>query len=92
MGARKQLPLKPVRILRDGRLVWFTPHGAPTPGLVSPKGAMLVDRFVVQSWIIGRFVLARPQRLSVRRLLALAPQYFHRTPKAMLVFFQQPDQ
>jgi len=92
VGARKQLPLMPVRILRDGRLVWFTPHGAPTPGLVSPKGAMLVDRFVVQSWIIGRFVLARPQRLSVRRLLALAPRYFHRTPKAMLVFFQQPDQ
>jgi hypothetical protein len=42
----------------------------------------------VQSWIIGRFVLDRPQGLSVKQLLALAPRYFHRTPKAMLVFFQ----
>ena len=91
VGARKQLPLKPVRVLRDGRLVWFTPHGAPTPSVVSPKGATLVDRFVVQSWIVGRFVLARPQWLSVRQLLALAPRYFHRTPNAMLVFFQRPE-
>jgi 4-amino-4-deoxy-L-arabinose transferase-like glycosyltransferase len=90
VGARKQLPLRPVRVVRNGRLRWFTPHGAPTPGVVSPTGATLVDRFVVQSWIIGRFVLDRPQRLSVKQLLALAPRYFHRTPNAMLVFFQPP--
>ncbi len=91
VGARKQLPLRPVRVVRDGRWVWFTPRGAPTPGLVSPTDAMLVNRFVVQSWIIGRFVLDRPQRLSVKQLLALAPHYFHRTPDAMLVFFQPPE-
>ena len=90
VGARKQLPLRPVRVVRDGRRVWLTPHGAPTPGVVSPRGARLVDRFIVQNWIIGRFVLNRPERLSVKQLLALAPRYFHRTPKAMLVFFQPP--
>ena len=91
VGARKQLPLRPVRIVRDARWVWFNPRGAPTPGLVSPTDARLVNRFVVQSWIIGRFVLDRPQRLSVKQLLALAPHYFHRTPDAMLVFFQPPE-
>jgi len=75
-------------VIRDERPVWFTPRGAPTPGLVSPSGARLVDRFVVQSRIIGRFVLDRPQRLTVKQLLALAPRYFHRTPEAMLVLFQ----
>ena len=91
VGARKQLPLRPVRIISDGRRVWFTPRGAPTPGVVSPPGARLVDRFVVHNWIIGRFVLGSPQRLSVKQLLALAPRYFHRTPDQMLVFFQPPD-
>jgi uncharacterized membrane protein len=91
VGARKQLPLRAVHVVRHGRLLWFTPLGAPTPGVVSPTGARLVDRFVVQSWIIGRFVLDRPERLSVRQLLALAPRYFHRTPNSMLVFFQPPD-
>jgi uncharacterized membrane protein len=90
VGARKQLPLRPVRIIRDGRRVWFTPRGAPTPAVVSPSGARLVDRFIVQNWTIGRFVLDSPQRVSVKQLLALAPRYFHRTPEAMLVFFQPP--
>ena len=29
--------------------------------------------------------------MSVKQLLALAPDYFHRTPEAMLVFFQPPE-
>jgi hypothetical protein len=56
---------------------------------VAPDGARLVDRFIVRNWVVGRFVLARPRWLSVNQLIALAPGYFHRTPSALLVFFQR---
>jgi hypothetical protein len=89
VGDRKQLPLQTVRFkLRHGRLIAYHPTGAPTPALVGPPGARLVDRFIVRNWIVGRFVLDRPRRLTIKQLLALAPQYFHRTPTAMLIFFQ----
>jgi hypothetical protein len=55
---------------------------------VAPRGARLVDRFIVRNWVVGRFVLDRPRQMTVRQLIALAPEYFHRTPKALLVFFQ----
>jgi hypothetical protein len=29
--------------------------------------------------------------MTVRQLLALAPEYFHRTPNALLVFFQRAE-
>ncbi|HYB27683.1 MAG TPA: glycosyltransferase family 39 protein [Solirubrobacteraceae bacterium] len=92
VGDRKQLPLRPVRFaFRNLPPVWYTPHGAPTPALIGPPGAKLVDRFIVRNWIIGRFVLDHPRRMSVRQLIALAPGYFHRTPNAMLIFFQRAE-
>ena len=91
VGARKQLRLRPVRIVLPKQPpIWYAGLGAPTPALAAPAGARLVDRFVVRNWIIGRFVLDRPRRLSVRQLIALAPEYFHRTPNALLIFFQRP--
>ena len=45
---------------------------------------------MVRNWIIGRYVLDRPRQLSVKQLIQLAPEYFHRTPNAMLIFFQRP--
>ena len=46
---------------------------------------------MVRNWIIGRYVLDRPTQLSVKQLIELAPDYFHRTPNALLIFFQRPD-
>lgn len=92
VGDRKQLPLRPVRVVLPKQpAITFTPIGAPTPALTGPPGARLVDRSIVHDWIIGRFVLAHPERISVRQLVALAPEYFHRTPAAMLIFFQRPE-
>ncbi len=92
VGDRKQLPLRPVRILEANQPpIYYSPIGAPTPALVGPPGARLLDRFIVHNWIIGRFVLDRPRQFSVRQLFALAPKYFHRTPNDMLIFFQRPE-
>jgi hypothetical protein len=92
VGDRKQLGLRPVRIVLPKQPpIWFSAVGAPTPAVVSPPGATLVDRFVLHDWIIGRFVLDRPRRLSVKQLIQEAPEYFHRTPNALLIFFQRPD-
>ena len=70
--------------------IWLHPKGAPTPALVAPPGSRLLDRFVVRNWIVGRFVFDHPTRVSVKQLIGLAPEYFHRTPKALLIFFQRP--
>ena len=92
VGDRKQLPLRPVRIVLPKQPpIWYSARGAPTPALAGPGGTRLLDRFVVRGWIIGRFVLDRPRRLSVRQLIALAPEYFHRTPNALLIFFQRAE-
>jgi mannosyltransferase len=91
VGDRKQLPLRAVRVVLPHQPpMWLRSRGAPTPALVAPPGTRLVDRFVVRNWIIGRFVLDRPGRLSVKQLIQLAPEYFHRTPNALLIFFQRP--
>jgi hypothetical protein len=90
VGDRKQLPLRPVRLdLPHVAPIWLRTRGAPTPALVAPPGARLVDRFVVRNWIIGRFVFAHPRQFTVKQLIALAPEYFHRTPNSLLIFFQR---
>ncbi|HJS95920.1 MAG TPA: hypothetical protein VJ741_16775, partial [Solirubrobacteraceae bacterium] len=90
VGDRKQIPLRPVRIVLPKQApILFTPRGAPTPALAAPRGARLVDRFIVRNWVIGRFMLDHPREMTVNQLMALAPEYFHRTPNALLVFFQR---
>jgi mannosyltransferase len=92
VGARKQLPLRPVRlVLPNLPPIWLRPRGAPTPAVVSPPGARLVDRFIVRNWVIGRFMLDHPRQMTVNQLTELAPEYFHRTPNALLIFFQRAE-
>jgi hypothetical protein len=92
VGDIKRLALRPIRIvLPMRRPVWYTPMAAPVPRSVNVPGARLLDRFRVANWIVARYVLHRERRLSVKQLLALAPRYFRRTPRDMLVFFQPPD-
>lgn len=92
VGDRKRIPLRPVRIVLPKQPpTWLTARGAPTPALHAPRGTRLVDRFVVRSWVVGRFVLDHPRQMTVKQLIALAPEYFHRTPNALLIFFQRAD-
>jgi hypothetical protein len=91
VGNVKRLALRPVRIvLPNGTLRWRTPMGKPVPSYAAPRGTRLVVRFRVANWIVARFVLDRPRRLSVRQLLGLAPHYFLRTPRDMLIFYERP--
>ena len=62
----------------------------PVPVTVSPKGAHLIARFRVDNWVLARFKLRRPIRVSIDQLIKLAPRYFKATPKSLLLFFQQP--
>ncbi len=92
VGDRKRIPLRPVRIVLPKQPpMWLRARGAPTPAMQAPPGTRLVDRFVVRSWVVGRFELDHPRQMTVKQLIALAPQYFHRTPNALLIFFQRAD-
>lgn len=64
------------------------PMGRPLPRSVAPAGATLVARFRVRNWIVARFVLDRPQWVSIDTLIGLAPRYFRHTPAAINVFLQ----
>jgi hypothetical protein len=92
VGDRKQLPLRPLRVvLPNHGPILLRRRGAPTPALVAPRGARLVDRFIVRNWVVGRFMLDHPRQMTVNQLMALAPEYFHRTPNALLIFFQRAE-
>jgi hypothetical protein len=60
------------------------------PQTVAPRGARLLSRLRVNNWIVARFALSRPMRVSVNGLTQLAPRYFRRAPQALLVFLQRP--
>jgi hypothetical protein len=66
------------------------PFGSPVPQTVAPRGARLLSRLRVNNWIVARFALSRPMRVSVNGLTQLAPRYFRRAPQALLVFLQRP--
>jgi uncharacterized membrane protein len=65
-------------------------HGSTVPRSVAPRGSRLLDRFRVRNWIVARFALDHPQRVSVNRLLRMASRFFRRTPAELLVFTQPP--
>lgn len=65
------------------------PSGAPVPRSISVPGATLVARFKVANWVVARFVLTRPHRVSPNQLTRIAGRYFRRTPRALLVFVQR---
>jgi mannosyltransferase len=64
--------------------------GSPVPRTVAPPGARLLARVRVDNWILARFELRHPVRLSIHELIGRAPRYFLRTPRVLLLFFQQP--
>jgi hypothetical protein len=64
--------------------------GRPVPRSVAPRGTVLLSRFRVDNWVLARFMLQRPMRVTIKQLIALAPRYFRLTPQSLLIFFQRP--
>jgi hypothetical protein len=64
------------------------PEGSPVPRSVSPSGARLITRFRVDNWIVARFALRHPERVSIRSLATRAESFFRRTPVSLLIFTQ----
>lgn len=63
-------------------------RGAPVPRSVAPPGARLLSRMRVGNFVVARFLLDRPQWVSIVSLARSAPRYFRHTPAALLVFTQ----
>ncbi len=93
VGATKRFPLIPGTRQgaerRLGRKVRLS-FGRPIPRSVAPPGMRLVSRFRVRTWVIDRFLLAHPMRISIDQLARLAPRFFRNTPQALNTFVQQP--
>jgi uncharacterized membrane protein len=91
VGATKRLALAVSR--GSGATAAAAPpptRGRPVPRSVAPPGARLVTRFRVDNWIVARFALTHPIRVSIEQLIKRAPRYFRATPRSLLLFFQQP--
>jgi mannosyltransferase len=91
VGTIKRLPLA-INRAPTATPSLLAPHrvGSPVPRTVAPRGASLLARFRVDNWILARFVLRHPLRVSIHELIPKAPHYFLRTPRSLLLFFQQP--
>jgi hypothetical protein len=92
VGALNRLPLAPSRsrptlVARLG-VPLPAERGPPLPRTVAPPGARLIARFRVAVWIVARFALLHPGRLSIDQLAVRAPEYFRHTPAKLLVFTQ----
>jgi hypothetical protein len=70
--------------LRAGR----RPLGKPLPMRLAPPGQRLLRRWRVSNWVLARFLLPHPERLSVNQIVRIAPRYFQHTPASLMVFFQ----
>jgi mannosyltransferase len=91
VGATKRLPLAIDRTpVATASLGPSRRVGSPVPRAVAPPGASVVARFRVDNWIVARFELRHPLRVSIHELIGRAPLYFLRTPRSLLLFFQQP--
>lgn len=96
VGTRKRQRVLPasqatdslVTILGARRPLRVSVKRSPTPRSLAPPGARLLTRHRVKNWIIARFALTRPRRLSIASLRRLAPRFFGHTPVALLVFTQ----
>lgn len=64
--------------------------GAALPRSGAPSGTTLLTRRRVDNWIVARFALAHPQRLSIDDLNQIAHRFFRHPPRALLVFMQRP--
>jgi len=66
----------------------LNPVGRPIPAVHTPQGTRVLARLHLRNWVLARFALSRPMRASIRQLNAMAPRFFHKTPQAILIFFQ----
>ncbi len=90
VGARKRL-----RLVAPQKFPAVTASVAPptlrgpaVPRSSAPPGARLLARFHLSNWVIAKFVLKHPERLSMNQLSRLAPEFFRHTPAALLIFTQ----
>lgn len=91
IGATKRLRLiGPPQPLRGAILVGRAHKGSPVPRSVAAPGTILVARFRVANWVVARFALTHPGRISADQLARASPRFFRRTPAALLIFFQRP--
>jgi hypothetical protein len=89
---------KPFRLVPNSRvshhLVYgpsaVSESGATLPERVAPRGAILISRFHVHNWVVARFLLRRPLRVSIEELPVLAPQFFIHAPRELLSVIQSP--
>ena len=89
IAALKRLPLAPATTHRSKAGAPPSPtRGRALPSLGPPPGTRLIARARVASWVIARYAFVHPQRLSIQQVAARAPEYFHRSPAALLVFTQ----
>lgn len=93
VGATKRLSLLPehptdIRTLRGRHR---GPVGRPVPRSTAPPGMRLLARFKLDNWVLARFALRRPLRITLPGLRALAPRVFRRTPVKLLAFFEPPQ-
>jgi hypothetical protein len=72
----------------DHRNTSRPPQGAPVPRSVAPRGSRLLSRRRFANFVVARFLLDRPQWVSIASLVRSAPRYFRHTPAALLVFMQ----
>jgi hypothetical protein len=63
--------------------------GLALPRKVAPPGTILLWRRRVATWIVARFRLAHPRRISILGLIAMMPRFFVHAPKSLLVFEQR---
>ena len=91
VGATKRLRLiGPPQPLRGAVRTGHAPKGSPVPRSVAAPGTTLVARFRVANWVVARFALTHPRRVSADQLARTASRFFRRTPAALLIFFQRP--
>ncbi|MGH2916351.1 MAG: glycosyltransferase family 39 protein [Solirubrobacteraceae bacterium] len=97
VGARKRLALRPGPLRSPSSAVGASAldggaqgvTGSPVPARRAPRGARLLARFRVHNWIVARFALGHPERLSIADLSRLASRFFRRVPAKLLIFVQQ---
>ncbi len=92
VGATKRLRLIELpQAVRGDVPVEPGPLGRPVPRAIPAPGTRLVARFRVASWVVARFALIHPRRISADQLARMAPRFFRHTPASLLVFFQRPQ-
>ncbi len=92
VGATKRIRLlptpEPPRSPQTGRAQNQRNMGSALPRSLAPPGSRLIARLKVNNWVIARYALDRPERVSINTLNTIAPRYFRRTPAALLIFIQ----